>query len=99
MGRSMVPRVKDNNPLDTRKTLSLDFDEEKAVRTTDQLFISSRRRYMAEDRLRYGALFNKYHFRINLHPSRAICDRLISLQCNDVFYCKVKLLALLLIAS
>ena len=26
----MVPRVKDNNPFGTRKTVSLDFDEEKA---------------------------------------------------------------------
>ena len=26
----MVPRVKDNKPLGTQKTVSLDFDEEKA---------------------------------------------------------------------
>ena len=26
----MVPRVKDNNPLGTQKTVSLDFDEEQA---------------------------------------------------------------------
>ena len=26
----MVPRVKDNNPLGTQKTVSLDFEEEKA---------------------------------------------------------------------
>ena len=26
----MVPRVKDNNPFGTQKTVSLDFDEEKA---------------------------------------------------------------------
>ena len=26
----MVPRVKDNNPLGTQKTVSLDFDEELA---------------------------------------------------------------------
>ena len=26
----MVPRVKDNNPLVTQKTVSLDFEEEKA---------------------------------------------------------------------
>ena len=28
MGRYMVPRVKDNNPLGTQNTVSLDFDEE-----------------------------------------------------------------------
>ena len=28
MGRLMVPRVKDNNPIGTQKTVSLDFDEE-----------------------------------------------------------------------
>ena len=26
MGREMVPRVKDNNPLGTQRTVSLDFD-------------------------------------------------------------------------
>ena len=30
MGRYMVPRVKDNNPLGTQKTVLLDFDEELA---------------------------------------------------------------------
>ena len=28
----MVPRVKDNNPIGTQKTVSQDFDEEKAAR-------------------------------------------------------------------
>ena len=30
MGRSMVLRVKDNNPIGTQKTISLDFDKEQA---------------------------------------------------------------------
>ena len=51
MGRWMVPRVKDNNPLGTLKTVSLDF-EEKLAREGRQgnwsLFSNSRRRYMAE---------------------------------------------------
>ena len=51
-----MPRVKDNNPLGTQKTVSLDFDEKEAreaARGTSKIknrsnLNNSRRRYMAE---------------------------------------------------
>ena len=46
----MVPRVKDNNPHGTQKTVSLDFDEEYArdCRKGNFKIQNCRRRYMAE---------------------------------------------------
>ena len=52
-----VPRVKDNNPLGTQKTVPLDFDESRLVRASKETlkfqnwshFTNSRRRYMAEN--------------------------------------------------
>ena len=58
MGRYMVPRVKNNNPLGTQNTVSLDFDEEycRLVRAAKENpkfhkwspFIDSRRHYLVE---------------------------------------------------